>query len=84
MSFVLLQCTIVCVRFTFLTDVFQVSVAARDMVTVSPARPHRGVERDSALCFTGFGCAGVSHLSPTAGERFSQCRVPTMLLQAGV
>lgn len=63
---------------------FQVSVAARDVVTVSPAGPHRRVERDSAVCFTGFGCAGVYHLSPTAGERFSQRHLPTMLLQAGV
>lgn len=83
-SFVILQCTILCLSFIFLGVVFQISVAARDVVTVSPAGPYRGVERDSAVSVTGFGCAGVYHLSPTAGEWFSQCHLQTMLLQAGV
>lgn len=58
----------------------QVSVAARDVVTVSPAGPYRRVERDSAVCVTGPGCAGVHHLSLTARQRFSQRRLPAMLL----
>lgn len=58
----------------------QVSVAARDVVTVPAAASYRGVERHSAVCATGPGCAGVHHLPPTAGEWFSERRVPTLLL----
>lgn len=54
------------------------------MVTVSAAGAHRGVERDSAVRAAGPGCAGVHHLSPAAGERFGERRLPAVLLQAGV
>ena len=65
-------------------SVFQVSLTTRDLVTLSSAGSHRRVERDSAVCATGPGRAGVHHLSLTAGKRFSQCRLPALLLQAGV
>ena len=51
---------------------------------MSSADAYRGVERDPAVCVIGPGCARVHHLSLTAGKRFSQCRVPALLLQARV
>jgi len=51
---------------------------------VSAAGPHRGVERDPAVCVTGPGRARVHRLPPAAGQRFSERRVPALLLQAGV
>lgn len=51
---------------------------------MSSAGSYRGVERDPAVCVIGPGCARVHHLSLTAGKWFSQCRVPALLLQAGV
>lgn len=62
----------------------QVSPTTRDLVTVSSAGSYRRVERDAAVCAAGPGCAGVHHLSPTAGKWFSQRRLPALLLQAGI
>lgn len=64
--------------------VSQVSVAARDLVPVPSAPEYCGVERHSAVRVVGPRCAGVHHLSVTAGERFSQRHLPALLLQAGV
>lgn len=61
-------------------SLFQVSLTTRDLVTVSSAGSYRGVERDSAVCVTGPGCAGVHHLPLTAGERFGQRHLPALLL----
>ncbi|KAL7397508.1 hypothetical protein ABVT39_023279 [Epinephelus coioides] len=61
-----------------------VSLRTREVVTVSSASSHRRVECDSAVRVTGPFCAGVHHLSLTAGKRFSQCRLSALLLQAGV
>lgn len=62
----------------------QLSPAARDVVTVSPACAHSGVGRDSAVRAAGPGRAGVRHLPAAAGQRPGQRRVPAVLLQAGV
>ena len=61
-------------------SVSQVPAAAGDVVAVSPAASHRGVERGSALHSAGFGRAGVHHLSPPARQRFGERRVPALLL----
>lgn len=58
----------------------QVSRTTRDVVAVSSASQCGGVERDSAVCTDGFGCAGVHHLSHAAGERFSQRCLSALLL----